>query len=1059
LSANKRKILENAQKYLQRGQLDKALKEFQAALQADPRDTGTRLKIGDIHLKQGNKDEAVVAYLKVADQFMKDGFDARAVALYKQILKIDAARADVHIPLAELYTRLGLTSDAMASLQTAADAYHREGRKRDALELLRKMARLDPTNITSRLKIAELLQQAGMKDEALAELDELARDAERIADVEEMKRVYERLLELDGSRYEAHVGLGRIALTHTDFGTAERHARQALELRPDASDGLELVADVLRESGREDELEPIYRRLADVYRERGDEDRARAIVQRYVSSGGLELGAEETAFGGAGDLGGGSPFGAPGEAGLSADGPSFDDELVLDEEPEPEPVVAVAPPAPAPVPASAAAAPVGGGDPDQLVAEANVYLRYGKVEKAIASLESALAAEPSHRSALTKLAEVMEQRGELDRASGLRERAGGTAPSLTRAAAAAPAAPASADDDDLGDFAFETAPASEEEEAAPEQSGPLEIDVDVELESTAPPAAAPRAVETSADVDDLDVDLDLDLDPEEAEADAGASDALDLDEPGAPATPAGATSGGSSTSTAVQIVEELEEAEFYFHQSLFEEAEGVYRRVLTLAPNHPQAMLRLGEIEAARGGDGASTNPNVAAPAAPIPAGEATVAFPEPDPSVAGDEGSFDLAGELGLDDETGSPNAAPIAAPGEDSSTQPSVTAQGLEPEGAFALDLEDTSSVRPASASPAPSRGMRGLATTRPVALDVSESEAPEAASADEGSVEDALAAAMAVEEPVESQPVAVAVEEEPEPVVELEATPALEVAAAETPEPAADEAPAANDDFDLAAELSDAFADANRPADEPGTTDERFDEGFHAVFDEFKRGVKRVVGEGDHETHFDLGIAYREMGLLEDAVGEFAQAVASPTRRLAALHMMGLCALDLKRPADAVAHLEQALSLPDLPGDQTCALHCDLARGFVDLGDVTRARDAIERATAIDPAFPELARRRKELEALEAGTLLAEAEAEAEPVESFESFDDLIAEARSDAPATASAAERDDVAPAEAAEDVADSEPATAARAATTGAATPAPPAPAAPTPGRKRKISFL
>jgi len=236
-------------------------------------------------------------------------------------------------------------------------------------------------------------------------------------------------------------------------------------------------------------------------------------------------------------------------------------------------------------------------------------------------------------------------------------------------------------------------------------------------------------------------------------------------------------------------------------------------------------------------------------------------------------------------------------------------------------------------------------------------------------------------------------------------------------------------------------------------------RFDEGFHAVCDVFKRVVWRVVGEGAPETHFDLGIAYREMGLLEDAVGEFAQAVASPTRRLAALHMMGLCALDLKRPADAVAHLEQALSLPDLPGDQTCALHCDLARGFVDLGDVTRARDAIERATAIDPAFPELARRRKELEALEAGTLLAEAEAEAEPVESFESFDDLIAEARSDAPATASAAERDDVAPAEAAEDVADSEPATAARAATTGAATPAPPAPAAPTPGRKRKISFL
>ena len=162
MAINKRKVLEAAQKFLQKGALDKALKEYQTLLQADPRDSNSRLKLGDIHLKLGQKDEAIGAYLRVAEQFMKDGFDAKAVALYKQITKIDANRSDVQVPLAELYQRLGLTSEAMAALQTAADAYHREGRKRDALELLRKMASLDPTNTTSRMKIAELLRQAGL---------------------------------------------------------------------------------------------------------------------------------------------------------------------------------------------------------------------------------------------------------------------------------------------------------------------------------------------------------------------------------------------------------------------------------------------------------------------------------------------------------------------------------------------------------------------------------------------------------------------------------------------------------------------------------------------------------------------------------------------------------------------------------------------------------------------------------------------------------------------------------------------------------------------------------
>ena len=56
-----------------------------------------------------------------------------------------------------------------------------------------------------------------------------------------------------------------------------------------------------------------------------------------------------------------------------------------------------------------------------------------------------------------------------------------------------------------------------------------------------------------------------------------------------------------------QITEDLEEAEFYMKQGLVDEAEVIYQRVLSIAPNHPHALVRLGEVAAVRGEDPGST--------------------------------------------------------------------------------------------------------------------------------------------------------------------------------------------------------------------------------------------------------------------------------------------------------------------------------------------------------------------------------------------------------------------------------------------------------------------
>jgi tetratricopeptide (TPR) repeat protein len=137
---------------------------------------------------------------------------------------------------------------------------------------------------------------------------------------------------------------------------------------------------------------------------------------------------------------------------------------------------------------------------------------------------------------------------------------------------------------------------------------------------------------------------------------------------------------------------------------------------------------------------------------------------------------------------------------------------------------------------------------------------------------------------------------------------------------------------------------------------------------------------------------------MGLLEDAIGEFRIALGGPSRELASLHAMGLCAIELDRGSDAISHLGQALALPDVPVDQQAALRFDLGRAYEQQGDLGRAREAFEAVAAVDPDFGAVGERLAELERRGSGggvDALA-----AEPAqETFESFDELIADVAPD------------------------------------------------------------
>jgi len=1012
LAANKRKILEAARKYAQKGAKDRALKEYEQLLRLDPKDAKLRLEIGDAYRRWGQVEEAIAAYTKVADQYMKEGFDARAVAVFKQIQNLAPDRFDSFEPLAELYQRMGLTAEAISALQTAADGFHRQGKKREALGLLRKMATLDPTNTSSRLKVADLLRQEKLFAEAIDEYEEVAAELQRQGVTEAVGTVLERILELEPDRLVTLKMFAQNLLARGLGERAEPYAKRLLDANPAETEYYELLADVYRSQQREDALKDVYRRLADLYRRRGDEENARQILQRFVPPDALSASAEAA----------GGEMLLEREATLSDEGSLIDDEFLDDglgedlledsagaaaapqatrrsvaEETVLEPAVRAG--------RGAAAEPLPEGDAEQLFAEASVYLRYGKRAQAIENLHAILVQEPRHRAALEKLGDAHADAREPQEAVEAWLRAAELAREERDTGALAVLRDRIA--------ALDEAAAAQVTEWLPAQAEAPEIDlelsdpgeqlIDVEMPQT---DAAAENDEQEFDLGDIEIDVDEPSVDEEAEEDPAERTAHSVRAP-APRARAGAVAAepshpgaSASASTSQQISEDLEEADFYYKQGLHGEAEAIYQRVVAQAPNHPLARVRLGEIAAARGADPGATGAGFAAPT------------PETDePEAASDS-------EIGSDladwsDDLNAAAAAPVASA--------LASASDLE------IEIEDEDA---------------GAASIADAAAEASiEDEVAPLASVGRGPI------AVAAEPSVELS--------EPEEPLDPDADTASDLGASAptAPLPGGDE-----ESFDLAAELSEAFGGDRDGA--LGSGAGASDDGFASVFGEFKKGVSRMLSEGDHEAHYDLGIAYREMGLLGDAVSEFRAAMGKPARRIDCLHMIGLCTLDQGQAGAAVQHFEEALAANEVRPEQQLAVRFELGRAFEALGDRVRARSAFEAVAAVDPSFCNVE------ECLERVDDESKPEApDAADGAGFESFDDLMGETAEPGEVARAGQENFDDVIAEANDDEAEPETLDAPLADEPAPPVPAPRAAAKPSrapaakPARKKKISFV
>lgn len=139
---------------------------------------------------------------------------------------------------------------------------------------------------------------------------------------------------------------------------------------------------------------------------------------------------------------------------------------------------------------------------------------------------------------------------------------------------------------------------------------------------------------------------------------------------------------------------------------------------------------------------------------------------------------------------------------------------------------------------------------------------------------------------------------------------------------------------------------------------TGDEQAD--FAELLRRFKRGVAENVEAEDYEAHYDLGVAYKEMGLVDEAIAQFQKALRGTTQRVRSYEALGQCFVEKAQYPIAAALLQRATELPGTDDQQLVGVLYLLGFANEHMGRPAAALPCYLRVFAVDIEFRDIAAR---------------------------------------------------------------------------------------------------
>ncbi|MCD9185101.1 MAG: tetratricopeptide repeat protein [Pyrinomonadaceae bacterium] len=289
MSFDKTKAMRNAEKYLSQGKIRAAISEYKLIVENDPKDFSTLNMLGDLHVKNSEKKEAVMCFTRVAEHYAKQGFAQKAIAIYNKIAKLQPDSLEVSARLAELYQSKGSIAEARSHYVALADQFQRVGKKMEALSIWKQIANLDPNNSEVCLKIAEAYWQENQKDEAAEAFTEAGMRLTLQGKHEAALTSFSRALEIRQNDFKALNGFvkSQINLGYSDEAAAT--LEKILEKQPYNRDILYLLVDCHLDTNNPAEAEKAVIKL--VEQEPANYPKFLELIAVYLKNHDLEAAA------------------------------------------------------------------------------------------------------------------------------------------------------------------------------------------------------------------------------------------------------------------------------------------------------------------------------------------------------------------------------------------------------------------------------------------------------------------------------------------------------------------------------------------------------------------------------------------------------------------------------------------------------------------------------------------------------------------------------------------------------------------------------------------------
>jgi tetratricopeptide (TPR) repeat protein len=267
---SKARLLDDAERFILHGKISQAISAYLKIVTIDPDDILILNTIGDLYLKLNNVGEAGKYFSRVAENYVRNNFLLKALAVYKKILQNDPNNIEISLITASLFAKQGLSIDACNQYRRVAEILEQEGKAKEALKAYEKIVELSPSNLDVQLKLAALYQAEGAKEQAQPHWVSAARLQMQSGDFNGALNSFERaaqsaLLDDDGLR-----GYLECCLKLGTPGAAIEQLKQSLEIAPRNLNIQEMLGQAYLESGDPEEAAKAFQAVVSLDESRCD---------------------------------------------------------------------------------------------------------------------------------------------------------------------------------------------------------------------------------------------------------------------------------------------------------------------------------------------------------------------------------------------------------------------------------------------------------------------------------------------------------------------------------------------------------------------------------------------------------------------------------------------------------------------------------------------------------------------------------------------------------------------------------------------------------------------